>query len=471
MARVLVVHPPVSVARDYIDYPYFADLGAVELAAVLRARGGDVDLVDAYALEGSSLDWRPDGRALLGAPVDQVVARCRKALARADAVIVALTPFHRPPERDDTLGDLLAGLHAEAPAVPLWLADLYQSGQHYVEAEGERVLASYPEADAWVKYEGEETLPELLAQLARGERPRGAIHGREVRSLDALPIPAWDLVDLPAYDAFHARVVERLGRGAWAFPIDGRTLPLVTSRGCPFRCAHCSSNPGRAPEAPKTQRRLSSARMREHMEALVRTHHATRLEVLDELLNVNEGHFDAFLATACELDVAFDVPNGMRADYLSPRHFQAMRRRVTTVSVSAESGVQRVVTEVVGKQLDLAAITSAAEAAHAEQVPLMVHFMIGLPGETAQEVNGDARLRDGPARPLPGPPRGAVRDPASGDGAGARPDAARRDRLGPDASRPPRASPGRSSRPRCSRSSSGRSTSDCAPRRDRARSS
>ncbi len=387
MARVLVVQPPVSVARDYIDYPYFADLGAVQLAAVLRARGDDVDLVDAYALGASTLDWRPDGRALLGAPVDQVVTRCREALVRADVVIVALTPFHRPPERDDTLGDLLAGLHAEAPAVPLWLADLYQSGQHYVETEGERVLASYPEADAWVKYEGEETIPELLAQLARGERPRGAIHGRDVRSLDALPIPAWDLVDLPAYDAFRARVVERLGRGAWAFPIDGRTLPFVTSRGCPFRCAHCSSNPGRAPEAPKTQRRLSSARMREHMEALVRTHHATRLEVLDELLNVNEGHFDAFIETACQLDVAFDVPNGMRADYLSPRHFQAMRGRVTTVSVSAESGVQRVVTEVVGKQLDLAAITSAAEAAQAEQVPLMVHFMIGLPGETAQEVN------------------------------------------------------------------------------------
>jgi len=30
-ARVLVVHPPVSVARDFIDYPYFSDLGAVQV--------------------------------------------------------------------------------------------------------------------------------------------------------------------------------------------------------------------------------------------------------------------------------------------------------------------------------------------------------------------------------------------------------------------------------------------------------
>ncbi len=267
------------------------------------------------------------------------------------------------------------------------LADAYQSGQHYVEAGGEAVLASYPEVDVWLKYEAEETLPELVRAAAGGRLERGAVRGAEPSSLDALSFPAWDLVDLGAYDRFHARVVDRLGRGPWAFPIDGRTLPLVTSRGCPFRCAHCSSNPGRKTGDPKTQRRLSAPRMRDRLDALVRTHRATRIEVLDELLNVNERHFDAFLDQVTALGVSFDVPNGMRADYLEPRHFAAMKGKVATVSVSAESGVQRVVTEVVGKQLDLPSIDRAAEAAHAAGVPLMIHFMIGLPGETAPEIN------------------------------------------------------------------------------------
>ena len=35
-SRVLVLHPPLTVARDFIDYPYACDLGAVQLAAVLR---------------------------------------------------------------------------------------------------------------------------------------------------------------------------------------------------------------------------------------------------------------------------------------------------------------------------------------------------------------------------------------------------------------------------------------------------
>ncbi|HZS36857.1 MAG TPA: radical SAM protein [Polyangia bacterium] len=382
--RALVVFPSVSVARDFIDYPYFADLGAVQLAAVLEARGVEVALVDAFALAGSSLTWRSDGRALLGASVDEILAAVRGE--RADLIVVAYTPFHRPPARDDVLGALLAGLRSSAGATPIVLADLYQSGQHYVESDG--VLASYPEADAWVKYEGEVTIPALVDGLARGERPSGVYRGVEVASLDELPAPAWERVDLAAYARFHERVRTRLGRGHWAFPIDGRTLPMVTSRGCPFTCVHCSSNPGRADGAPKLQRRLSADVLRERLRALKQRHGATRIEVLDELVNVNERHFDAFLDEAAALDVAFDVPNGMRADYLEPRHFARMKGRVTTVSVSAESGVQRVVTEVVKKQLDLKSIERAAEHAHAAGVPLMVHYMIGLPGESAVEVNG-----------------------------------------------------------------------------------
>ncbi len=388
--HALVVHPPLSVARDFIDYPYFSDLGAVQLAASLRAAGHRASLVDAFALAGSTLSWRPDGRAHLGASLDELRSTVRgitSARGAPDLVVVAITPFHRPPSRDDVLGAALAALHEDLREAPLVLADAYQSGQHYVEAPWELVRASYPEADAWVKYEGELTVPSLADAWARGERPAGLHHGESPPSLDELPAPAWDLVDLTARDRFSARVVANLGRGAWAFPIDGRTLPMVTSRGCPFTCVHCSSNPGRAEGAPKTQRRYSLPRLREHVTALVREHGATRVEALDELVNVNERHWDGFLEVVTELGARFDVPNGMRADYLEPRHFAAMKPLVTTVSVSAESGVQRVVTEVVRKRLDLAAIVRAAESAHAARVPLMVHYIIGLPGETAAEIN------------------------------------------------------------------------------------
>ena len=165
--RALVVHPPLSVARDFIDYPYFSDLGALQCAASLRAAGVAVTLVDAFALAGSGLAWRPDGRARLGATIDETLVACAGDF---DVAIVAHTPFHRPPARDDLLAAMCDGLRGRLPQAAIILADLYQSGQHYVDAPGERVLAAYPACDAYVQYEGEATLSDLVTQ---GGRPRG----------------------------------------------------------------------------------------------------------------------------------------------------------------------------------------------------------------------------------------------------------------------------------------------------------
>ncbi len=390
-ARVLVVHPPVSVARDFIDYPYFSNLGALQLAAVLE-RSGDVALVDSFALASAGLRWRADGRAHLGATLEDVRAAIRSKIEEPrgpiDAIVVAYTPFHRPPHRDDVLGSVLMSLRALLPHAPLLLADCYQSGQHYVDATGDQVLASYPEVDAWIKFEAERTVPQLLREFRdRCVRPSGVYRGERPPALDELPFPAWRRIDRSRYAAFLESVVRDLGRSSWAFPIDGQTLPMVSSRGCPFTCVHCSSNPDTPAGQPKTQRRYSAERLRAYLRELAALG-ATRLAVLDELINVNERHFDVFLETAAdELDLRFEIPNGMRADYLEERHLEAMKGRVTTLSVSAESGSQRVVTEVVRKRLKLDAIVRAAERAHKVGVPLLIHYMIGLPGETAEEIN------------------------------------------------------------------------------------
>jgi MoaA/NifB/PqqE/SkfB family radical SAM enzyme len=384
--RVLVVHPPVSIARDWIDYPYMADLGAVQVAGELRARGHEVRLVDALALPSSTLHLRKDERFHLGAPLDAVLSACEGALP-ADVVCVAYTPFHRPPHLDELLGALLRGLRAMTDA-PLWLIDAYQSGQHYVDVPS--VLEAYPEAALWLKYEAEATLPGLLERLARGEAPAGVHRGADAE-LAALALPAWELVDLPARDACMARVVKNAGRGGWTFPIDGRTLPLVTTRGCPFRCAHCSSNPGREEGAPKTQRRDPPEKLAARV-AQLSALGASRLFVLDELINVNARHFDAFLELAERHDVRFEVPNGFRADYLSKAQLTRMKGRVTTVSVSAESGNARVLDRIVGKELDLADIRRVAREADEVGVPLLVHWIIGMPGETAVEINDTLAL-------------------------------------------------------------------------------
>ncbi len=384
MARVAVVFPPLRVARDFIDYPYFADLGAVQAAALLRAQGHDVQLVDALARPGAELAPLDGDYVRLGTTIDDVVG----ATENADVFVLAFTPFHRPPEREPLLAELLEKLRAHGDA-SIVLADLYQTGQHVVDVPSTALLATYPEVDAVVRYEAEGVLPALVAELAatgRPSRPRVEI-GHEFPKLDELPLPAWDLTDPAAYWRFHESVMVGLGRPEWAFPIDRRSMPMLSTRGCPFRCAHCSSNAGLPAGTPKNQRRHSVEYLGRYLDML-KALGAERVHLLDELANVNERHFDRLLEMLEERQLAFEIPNGVRADYVLEKHLRAMKGRLTTLSVSAESGVQRVVDEVVGKDLDLAAILTVAERAQTADVPLLVHFMIGLPGETKNEING-----------------------------------------------------------------------------------
>jgi MoaA/NifB/PqqE/SkfB family radical SAM enzyme len=390
MCEVAIVFPPLRVSRDFIDYPYFADLGAVQAAAVLRSAGLPAALVDAFAVEGAGLVPLDEGYVCLGAPTAPVLARVPP---EARVIVVGFTPFHRPPARDPLLAEILVGIRRACPGAAIVLADLYQTGQHVVEAPPRRTLLAYPEVDVLLRYEAEDDLPVLVRRLLEEGRPAApfSMDGGEPAPLDALPLPAWDLVDLPRYFAFHEAVVRGLGRPRWAFPIEGRSLPALTSRGCPYRCIHCSSNPTSRRDGalvgPKTQRRLSAERL-DALFADLRRRGARRVHLLDELINVSERHFDDVLALLGRHGLDFEIPNGVRADHLLPAHLAAMKGRVTTLSVSAESGVQRVVDEVVDKQLDLAAIERAAAGARAAEVPLLVHFMIGLPGETRREING-----------------------------------------------------------------------------------
>ena len=385
-ARVIVVHPPLSISRDFIDYPYFANLGAAQLAAVLRAGGHQVALIDSFALPGAGLRWDSPSRAQLGRGASAVagaVATALSASATVDLFVVALTPYHHPPATATCLGETLAAI-ADLSSAPIVLADCYQSGHHYVEAGAEAILGAFPQARAWVKYEAEVTVAELAARLADGDDIDAGVHHGTRADLAELPLPAWDLIDVDNYASFHADVVAKLER-VWPFPIDGRTLPLMTARGCPYDCIHCSSNPDRIRGGGKNQRR--SPHVDRNVAALVEDFGATRIAILDDLANADHRHFDSVVGAFTGRDTGCEFPNGLRADRLRRSDIEALRGRITTLSISAESGSQRVIDEIVGKRLELATVDRVAAWAQTLSIPLIVHYLIGLPGESPAEIN------------------------------------------------------------------------------------
>jgi anaerobic magnesium-protoporphyrin IX monomethyl ester cyclase len=107
-------------------------------------------------------------------------------------------------------------------------------GGHYPSLCHEELLKNFPEIDSVVRYEGEETLIELVDRLRAGADWRdisGIAYARDGAAVATEPRPlVQDLDSLPFPDRPYRP--EQVG----GFP----TLPVLASRGCIRRCSFCS---------------------------------------------------------------------------------------------------------------------------------------------------------------------------------------------------------------------------------------
>jgi len=139
-------------------------------------------------------------------------------------------------------------------------------GGHFASLCHEEVFAHFPELDSVVRYEGEETLTELVERLSENRDWRdiqgiaylenGRIAATEarplVKDLDSLPFP------------FRPYEPDKIG-GFF-------TLPLLASRGCARRCSFCSIHTFYRTAPGKVVRVRDPARVIEEMLYLERAH-------------------------------------------------------------------------------------------------------------------------------------------------------------------------------------------------------
>jgi anaerobic magnesium-protoporphyrin IX monomethyl ester cyclase len=257
------------------------------------------------------------------------------------------------------------------------------------------------EVDIVVRGEGEATWEELCHWRAADGEWRGAISGLQsvpgisyqtpdgqvrhnpdrpvIEDPDTLPLPAYHLFKMDRYTNLQPTVDH----------IEGPSYPILTSRGCPYRCTYCSQI------GPRRWRMRSPENVLAEWRWLVRDLGAAEIGILDDSFNISRQR----VLDICDLlikeeltHVPWIMINGIRANLADKELLGRMKRAGCIRSAfGVESGNQEILDSVIGKQLTLGQVRAAFKAAREVGMETIGFFMIGLPGET--EENMDETIR------------------------------------------------------------------------------
>jgi anaerobic magnesium-protoporphyrin IX monomethyl ester cyclase len=199
-----------------------------------------------------------------------------------------------------------------------------------------------------------------------------------IQDLDALPFPARHLLPMEEY---FAAVKEVPPRGEIRKP----WTMMITSRGCPHNCIFCSVHVvmgrkwrGRSPE-----------NVVDEIEQVVHTYRVKQIDFLDDNMTLNKKRLENIcdLIVKRGLDIEWYTPNGIRADGLDENLLTKMKASgCKKIRLAPESGVQRVVDQIIKKDLDLKKVENAVVLSRKVGIKVGCFFIIGLIGETKEDI-------------------------------------------------------------------------------------
>lgn len=260
-------------------------------------------------------------------------------------------------------------------------------GGPHVTAVGAQALSDAP-ADIAVAGEGEKALGEIMRCFLDDkdwsqipgifwrEKGAGIVSNPGAipieENLDALPYPAYDLINLPRY-----------WRRQSSPPIPRRKyVSLMSSRGCPYACKWCHNVFG------KKFRGHSAERIVEEILFYHKKFGVTDFEFLDDIFNMDHKRLIEFceliLKSGLKINISFS--NGVRTDILEESEIDALVDcGLYFSSFALESGSPRIQT-LMGKRLDIPNFLRNVEYAARKGVFCNGFAMLGYPTETEDDL-------------------------------------------------------------------------------------
>jgi radical SAM superfamily enzyme YgiQ (UPF0313 family) len=375
--RVALVRPPLLSRAGAFNNEAVPHLGMAYVAGYLRARGHAVAFLDGIA-EGlnqvHALAELP-GFQIQGITLEELVGRLP-----ADTQVVGFSSMFSA--EWVLLRRLIEIVRARFPR-----ALLIGGGEHFT-ALPEYCLRDCPALDLIVKGEGEQTFASVLEAWAASDY--GAVAGiaflaadggyhdnggqPRVRAIDELPWPWWP-----------EGYLEKFWAAGKSYGIrTERDIPLLATRGCPYRCTFCSS----------PQMWTTRYVMREiddliaEIKYYIAHYQITSFQFYDLTAFTRRAWTLAFCRRLAEenLGVRWSLPSGTRSEVLDEEILTLLKATgCDYIAYAPESGSPTTLARI-KKRVRLARMVNSIRTARRLGLTVRTNLIIGFPDESRREV-------------------------------------------------------------------------------------
>src|SRR5215204_111452 len=246
-------------------------------------------------------------------------------------------------------------------------------------------------ADFILLGEGEVTLLELLNNITAGNGDFTQIqglalqqHGSPVkttarnvmRDLDALPFPAWDIIDLEPY------------RKMWMASAGYFSMNMGTTRGCPFKCNWCAK-----PIYGNRYNSRSPQNVVTELKMLKERYHFDHIWFCDDIFGLKPGWVDEFANLIEKENVHFKFKIQARADLLLHENYvrDLARAGCDNIWMGAESGSQTIL-DAMDKGTTVEQIHESTKLIRKYGMKPSFFIQFGYIGETKEDIKKTIRM-------------------------------------------------------------------------------
>ena len=219
-----------------------------------------------------------------------------------------------------------------------------------------------------------QAIPGLVFTQVNGVLHYGARRAPRA-DLDSLPLPAWDLADIPRY------------RDTWKSAHGYFSLNMASSRGCPFHCNWCAK-----PIYGSSYHARSPRSVAAEMLFLRNNYQPDHIWFADDIFALSSRWTADFANEVCRSGAVIPFKMQSRCDLMTRDSVAALRRAgCAEVWMGAESGSQRIL-DAMEKGISVADIYKARENLRVEGIRACFFLQFGYPGEEWIEIKETIRM-------------------------------------------------------------------------------